>query len=238
MQNREMIKLKAGQIELSYENGFLRQFIVNETEVLRMIYFAVRDANWGNYEPTISNEKITVQEDSFQITYDVEYFDNSAIFFQWKININGLKTNEITFEIIGEILQDFKANRAGFCLLHPIENLASQDLEIEHSDKEIKRYNFPKFIAPHQPFIDILSMKYSVLGSEFELKFEGDIFETEDQRNWGDASFKTYCTPLSLPFPRALKVGDELHQKVSFRVNNTPIPTLSPQRERAFKRCV
>jgi D-apionolactonase len=75
-----VIKLKAGQIELCYENGFLRQFIVNETEVLRMIYFAIRDANWGNYEPKISNEKITFEEDSFQITYSVEYYDNTDIF--------------------------------------------------------------------------------------------------------------------------------------------------------------
>ena len=32
---------------------------------------------------------------------------------------------------------------------------------------------------------------------EAELAFEGDIFEMEDQRNWTDASFKTYCTPLA-----------------------------------------
>ena len=219
MQNRKMIKLKAGQIELSYENGFLRQFIVNETEVLRMIYFAVRDANWGNYEPRIFNEKITVQEDYFQINYDVEYFDKSAMFFQWKVNINGLKTNEITFEIIGDTHQDFSTNRAGFCVLHPIENVAGQSLEIIHSDGEIKPYFFPKYIAAHQPFVDIMNMKWSVLGGEFEVNFEGDIFETEDQRNWGDASFKTYCTPLSLPFPRALKMGDKVRQKVSFRMN-------------------
>lgn len=228
-----MLKLKAGQIELSYENGFLRQFIVNETEVLRMIYFAVRDANWGNYEHTISNEKIIVDEDSFQINYTVKYLDKSTIFFQWKVTINGLKTNEITFEINGETLQDFRTNRAGFCVLHPIENVAGQSLEIIHADCEAKQYLFPKFIAPHQLFIDITNMKWTVLGSEFELKFEGDIFETEDQRNWGDASYKTYCTPLHLPFPRALKVGDKVHQKVHFRMNNTPIPTLSPQRERA-----
>ena len=29
----------------------------------------------------------------------------------------------------------------------------------------------------------------------------GDVFEMEDQRNWTDASFKTYCTPLRQPFP-------------------------------------
>ena len=31
--------------------------------------------------------------------------------------------------------------------------------------------------------------------------FDGDIFEMEDQRNWTDASYKIYSTPLRLPFP-------------------------------------
>ncbi|MEJ0031488.1 MAG: hypothetical protein WDO15_14435 [Bacteroidota bacterium] len=47
-----------------------------------------------------------------------------------------------------------------------------------------------------------------------ELQFEGDIFETEDQRNWGDDSFKTYSTPLSRPYPVMLKPGDKVNQKV------------------------
>ena len=30
---------------------------------------------------------------------------------------------------------------------------------------------------------------------------EGDSWETEDHRNWTDASFKTYSRPLALPYP-------------------------------------
>ena len=36
---------------------------------------------------------------------------------------------------------------------------------------------------------------------------EGETFETEDQRNWSDASFKTYGTPLHLPFPVEVEEG-------------------------------
>jgi len=39
------------------------------------------------------------------------------------------------------------------------------------------------------------------------ISFEGDVFETEDQRNWTDASFKTYCPPLRLPYPRPFEAG-------------------------------
>ena len=36
---------------------------------------------------------------------------------------------------------------------------------------------------------------------------EGETFETEDQRNWSDASFKTYGTPLALPLPVEVTSG-------------------------------
>ena len=39
---------------------------------------------------------------------------------------------------------------------------------------------------------------------ELELLFEGDLFEMEDQRNWTDASFKTYCTPAGARLPPSM----------------------------------
>jgi hypothetical protein len=43
---------------------------------------------------------------------------------------------------------------------------------------------------------------------------EGDVFEMEDQRNWSDASFKSYCRPLSLPFPYDVAAGETIRQRV------------------------
>ena len=36
----------------------------------------------------------------------------------------------------------------------------------------------------------------------------------EDQRNWTDASFKTYSTPLELPFPVEISADEEVRQRV------------------------
>jgi hypothetical protein len=44
------------------------------------------------------------------------------------------------------------------------------------------------------------------------------MFETEDQRNWTDASFKTFCTPLSKPFPALLKKGETISQTITFSI--------------------
>lgn len=74
--------------------------------------------------------------------------------------------------------------------------------------------SFPRDISPHQPFLGVESMRWERDGGEFSLNFRGDVFETEDQRNWTDASFKTYSTPLARPFPVDVRKGERVHQSV------------------------
>ena len=67
------------------------------------------------------------------------------------------------------------------------------------------------------------------------MEFEGDTFETEDQRNWTDASFKTYGGALSTPLPLALAAGHTVRQKVTFVLPAagalaTPAPGDQPMR--------
>jgi len=43
---------------------------------------------------------------------------------------------------------------------------------------------------------------------------EGDTYETEDHRNWTDASFKTYVRPLARPWPYTLEAGEPVKQSI------------------------
>ena len=52
-----------------------------------------------------------------------------------------------------------------------------------------------------------------------EVRFEGDTFETEDHRNWTDASFKTYVRPLALPWPYVLPKGETFTQSVTLTLS-------------------
>jgi hypothetical protein len=47
---------------------------------------------------------------------------------------------------------------------------------------------------------------------------EGETFEMEDQRNWSDASFKTYGTPLAIPIPHRFDSGHRVTQSVRFEL--------------------
>ena len=58
-------------------------------------------------------------------------------------------------------------------------------------------------------------------GVRAELRFAGDLFEMEDQRNWTDGSFKIYGTPLSLPFPVEIRAGDRVRQRVTMSLEGT-----------------
>jgi hypothetical protein len=65
--------LHAGPLSLVYENGDLRYLCLGTHEVLRRVYVAVRDRNWGTVPARIENEHIEDRGDSFHITYDARH---------------------------------------------------------------------------------------------------------------------------------------------------------------------
>jgi len=209
--------LHAGPIHILYDHGFLRYIKYGDSEVLRMIYFALRDENWTTYKPFIENEVLDIHDDHFKISYDCFHQFNGQRIYQWKAKIAGHPDGSIEFEIDGEALTDVLRNRAGFCILHPIKGLAGQPCTIFHPSGPPTLAQFPLHIDPEDPFKLIKTMQWHLAGHAYKLDFEGDLFETEDQRNWSDASYKTFCTPLSIPFPVLLKPGDTVYQKVKFK---------------------
>ena len=89
--------------------------------------------------------------------------------------------------------------------------MAGKALRVTDADGALQQTLFPAQISPGQPVQDIRGLTHSVGGVKVDLGFAGDIFEMEDQRNWTDASFKTYCRPLSLPRPYRIKAGEEVN---------------------------
>lgn len=211
--------LQAGPVQVLYENGFLRYFRLNHQEILRMVYFTVRDQDWNTVPGVVQDEKISGNSDSFTIRYTYSVVQ-APVHFQWKVAIDGSSDGTIQFKISGVALSSFLKNRIGFCILHPVSKLAGQLCSIGHPDGTVSLRNFPEFVSPYQPFVNIRSMEWMAgENTRARLAFEGDVFETEDQRNWTDASYKTYCTPLHLPFPVKQSAGTEINQSVTFALS-------------------
>lgn len=211
-------KLNAGNLRILYESGNLRQICLGNFEVLRMIYPSVRAVGWLTVIPTISEEKIILKEDSFQISYNA-YYKFNDIEFEAFYSISGNAENKIHFSMKGKALSNFQKNRLGFCILHPIEECSGKVCKIYHPDGSTSDLQFPKLISPHQPFKNISKMEWFLdATSKAILTLKGDVFETEDQRNWTDASYKTYCTPLEIPFPVNVLKDEIIEQEIILEV--------------------
>ena len=104
------IPLRAGPVSLVYEDGDLRTIKLGDWEVLRRVYVAIRDRNWGTVLPVLSNIQMDIGGDSFRISYDVE---NKAgdIDFVWKGTITGTPQGTITFAMDGVARTTFWRNR-------------------------------------------------------------------------------------------------------------------------------
>jgi D-apionolactonase len=208
--------LNAGPLSVNYHDGFLRRIRHGNHEILRMIYFALRDHNWATLPYRIENEQIKHDSNRFDITYEcVNYFQTTDI-LRWKTTITGDEHGKIKFAIEGKVLNDFRKNRAGFCVLHPLTELLNNRCEITDETGKKTASKFPQFIDAGTPFQNITVFRWQFKDRWYNLTFAGDLFETEDQRNWGDASFKTYCTPISKPFPVQLNKGDSVKQQITF----------------------
>ena len=59
-------------------------------------------------------------------------------------------------------------------------------------------------------------------------RMEGDAFEMEDQRNWMDASYKTYVRPLALPWPYTIAQGEKLGAEGHARRSPARLPAPRP----------
>lgn len=210
--------LSAGNLTCLYENGNLRYIRFQGVEVLRLIYSAVRDENWQTALYEISDEVIEENVTGFTIRYNAIYLLNQ-IRYKASFEIEG-KDNIISYSMKGVALNRFQTNRIGICVHHPIAECAGKSVLIRRPDGDSYESTFPELISPHQPFKQVHRMQWKVEeGLEAQITFEGDVFETEDQRNWIDASYKTYSRPLELPFPYFVDEGETIEQKIILKVS-------------------
>lgn len=217
------LELHAGALTALFEAGGLRYIRYGGLEVLRGVYSALRDRNWGTVLPRLSPARLRHHAHGLEIEFEAIYQEGEIDFaarYRLEFHANGF-----SFGFIGQARRGFYRNRLGFCVLHPM-SAAGAACRIEHGDGSVDEARFPLHIAAEQPvppFSEIRAMEHQVAPDLWaRLEFFGDLFDTEDQRNWGDASFKTFCTPLRMPFPVRLEAGERVEQRVELRLRGSP----------------
>ena len=224
----EVVKLKAGKLELEYEGGDLRYIRYAGRELIRRIYVAIRDKNWNTIPAKITDISINREDDSFHIQFNA-YHQDKLINFRWHGTITGDNDGTIVYKMDGLAESEFLYCRIGFCILHPIEGIAGRPYSAKTPPGEITGI-LPDLIEPQR--IDEKGCEVPIFpscssitvdtasGVRVITDFKGDLFEMEDQRNWTDGSFKTYCTPISLGYPRTAETGQVIYQEVAIRVDS------------------
>jgi hypothetical protein len=229
------VLLRAGPLEVHLDGTDLRYLRSGGTELVRRVYAAVRDRNWNTIPGQVTNHTVEQAADSFQVDFDVAH-ESRDIDFSWHGTIVGTSEGELSFEVDGRTENGAVYNRIGLCVLHPWHEHAGRQYRGLTADGPISGV-LPHLVGPQGfhngghvalfPPVSHLELQ-TTEGGWVELDFEGDTWETEDQRNWTDASFKTYCTPLGLPLPHRLDPGGQLRQRITISAHDLAPPVPPP----------
>lgn len=211
-------RLAAGPLSLDFVDGAIRTLCWHGVEVLRAIDCPIRDENWST-SPAKTSSEISTDAETFKVLCRRVIADGAL---SCRLLFDGRA--EGTFRASMELTahRNFRTNRAGFTVLHPLDGVVGAALTVLRKDGSKQAREFPALISPAQVAFEIAGLRYVVEGVQTSIAFQGDIFEMEDQRNWSDASFKTYCRPLSLPIPYELAAGETLKQEIEVHVDGDP----------------
>lgn len=219
-------EIVVGPLRIDLRELETRSICASGVELIRRVYFAVRDPAWGTIQPEVRTREFEQRGGGFVLTayclYRADLIELDA-----QIRISASAEGFLRFESTAIAKSSFSYNRIGFCVLHPPADFAGATIVLDDAEEVslppqiLPQIRVGDTLAPAVGPFTRLTVK-SASGARTEFRFEGDLFELEDQRNWTDGSFKTYGTPQALGAPPPLERGAELRQSVDVRVIEQP----------------
>jgi hypothetical protein len=205
--------------------GWLRQIRHGETEVVNAIYFAYRQPNWSTDPANIDPATLKIESgsDHFKVSYRTK--DSGRYVVESEITGD---SHRIRYSIKFVAIQAMQSARVGICVLHPPTGDAYM---VDHgAGKWALNDVLPDQIWPHPPVTEISKLRIERGGDWYVISFDSTFklqavrrFEMEDQRNWGDASYKTYHGPQA-DGGYALAAGEVLEQTIEILLPPLPSP--------------
>ncbi len=229
-----MMRLESGPVSLELHGGSVRYVRYAGHEAIRGVDYLVRDDSWRTPPAALKPVHQEQNDDGFRVELDGEV-KQDEIHYRYRLRITGDREGRVEIRADAEALSSFMTNRTGFVVLHPIMGVAGRPATVTHKDGSISETTFPELISPGQPIFDIRELIHEVTAGlcvtcrmEAELPQDPEtIYEMEDQRNWTDASYKTYVGSLLDPWPYKIEAGQKITQRVelSFEVTRQVSPT-------------
>lgn len=236
------IPLRAGPLSAALHGIDLAHVATDGIPFLRLLYVAVRDEHWDTIPPRASDLRVDQDDDSFAVSFAARHVTD-ALDFAWNGRIEGRSDGTLSYEMDGTAARAFRYGRIGLCVLHLADLYGGCRYRASGasgtSEGCLSRTIVPQplvdgvYVPAAGPFDELAVDLPSGVTAQFA--FEGDQFEMEDQRNWTDAAFKTYSTPLSLGLTHDAGPGSALRQRVTVRCSPTGASRPRAPRARAAR---
>ena len=205
----EQIPLRAGMLTMVYEDGDLRSIKQGEHELVRRIYCAVRDRNWGTVLPVFSDVQMDIREEFFPHHLPCGKQRGRRFSLPGGVEIAGDAQGTITFRMDGQASSTFLKNCIGFCVLHPagggcvVYRYPGGWLD---SHRGISTRPEPRSVAAAlHGHGSTSAIRLAQCRSKFV--FVGHAFEMEDQRNWTWMHPSRPSAPRGHPYPVEIHSG-------------------------------
>lgn len=216
--------LRSGGLAGSLVGQDLRRLQWDGEEVLNRLYFAVRDRTWA----TLPGDAQVTLHDEDALEWTARYrIGTGTLLVRASLQLH---PDSLACTMSATAEQRVEYNRIGWCLLLPL-SFADAPAAFVDPLGATHPTRLPRLVAPQplgpagpEPAIGpFRQFSFQGVRAGYRIAASGELFELEDQRNWTDASFKIYSTPLATPRPLTLEAGATLRQEV--RLTREPVPT-------------
>jgi hypothetical protein len=231
--------LRAGPLtlEIEPETAIVRSVAFEDEIGVHAVYGAVRDAAWNVVPGEVRDWSLEFEADAFRASF--RFVHRAAeVHFAGRGRIEGRGDGVVHYDFAGEALSSFWRRRIGLCVLWPLRTARTRWVWRQDRTGGWSQGCLPRWIDPSmegEPGWSGLRALAWPVGHDrwLESAWEGELFELEDQRNWTDASFKAYGTPLSEPSPVFLSAGTMVRQRATLRLRcSAAFPTAPGARVR------
>jgi hypothetical protein len=218
-------QLQAGPMRLKFQDGELRSLYVGDREIVRRMYFAVRDSRWDTVMPEFDQIEVKRSAGGFRIQFAARC-RNDVADYSWKGEIVGAPEGKIIFNVSGAPNADFNSPRVGVNVLFGSDALAGVSYETADATGKVVPGTFPTLISPALLTGKWTGLSYRIGDLGVTCQVTDADFGMEDQRNYGDSSYKAY-SGLAYKYPKLTK-GDRQKETVELSVIGGPAPTAVP----------
>ena len=224
------IELRAGPVTALLDGADLRHVRLGDVELVQRVYMALRDAPWNTIPGVFSNWRIDQEPDRFLVTFDAHHA-HEGIDFTWCGRIEGGPDGTIRYELDGTCHGAFKYSKIGFNVHHALDRAIGHAWRAATATGELRGV-LQEAIDPQRIVGTTLTGMFDPYrelalevapGLEAVVALEGDLLEMQDHRNWTDANFKSYATPLALGFPFDSSDGQRIRQVLTVGFSG-PVP--------------